>query len=69
MIQTGRTRRTREKPFLVSLFPTQLSHGLARDLTLAFAVRGQKSVGICVASNLNSIRQFITAAGISIGCI
>ena len=66
MILTGKTRKTREKPFLVPICPPQLSHGLARDRSWVFAVRGQRPVGMCVASNLNSVRQFITAAGTTV---
>jgi len=69
MIQTGKIRRTREKTFLLPLCPPQLAHGLARDRNQAFAVRGQRPVGMCVASNLNSIGQFITAAGTTVGGI
>jgi hypothetical protein len=32
-------------------------------------VRGQRSVGMCVASSLNSILQFITETGTTIGGI
>jgi len=66
MIQTGKTRKTRVKPFLVSLCPPQLSHALARDRSRAFAVRGQRPVGMFVASNLNSVPQLITAAGTTV---
>jgi hypothetical protein len=69
MIQKGKTRRTREKFFQVPLFEPQLSHGLAWDRTRVFAARGQRPVGMCVVSNLNSIRQFIPPEGTTIGVI
>jgi hypothetical protein len=69
MIQTGKTWRTREKLFLVPLCPPHLSHGLAHDRSRASVVRGQTSVGMCVASNLNTIRQFVTAAGSTVSAI
>jgi hypothetical protein len=66
MIQTGKTRRTRDKPLLLPLCPPQLSKGLVRHRTRSSAVRGQRPIGMCVASNLNTIHQFIAAAGTTV---
>ena len=42
MIQTGVNRRTGEKPLPVPLYPTQISHALARDRNRSFAVRSRR---------------------------
>jgi hypothetical protein len=39
---TGENRQLGEKPVPLPLCPPQISHGLTRDRTRAFAVRGRR---------------------------